>query len=59
MRAKTGTLRSTDALSGYVLRGAGKRPLVFSFIVTGIAGRHGEVRNQLDRAVFDFVEAPN
>src|SRR5690606_405900 len=35
VRAKTGTLARVDALSGYVLRPAGRRPLVFSLVVTG------------------------
>jgi D-alanyl-D-alanine carboxypeptidase/D-alanyl-D-alanine-endopeptidase (penicillin-binding protein 4) len=57
VRAKTGTLRDTDALSGYVLRPSGKRPLVFSLIVTGARGGHGEVRAELDQTVFAWLEA--
>lgn len=55
VRAKTGTLSRIDALSGYVLRPAGRRPLVFSLVVSGASGGHGPVRAALDRAVFDWA----
>lgn len=50
VRAKTGTLNSVIALSGYVL-GPDSRAVAFSFIVTGISGRHGEVRKRIDDVV--------
>ncbi len=57
VRGKTGTLRNIDALSGYILRRAGRRPLVFSLVVKGASGGHGAVRTQLDRTVFRWLEA--
>jgi serine-type D-Ala-D-Ala carboxypeptidase/endopeptidase (penicillin-binding protein 4) len=57
IRAKTGTLDSVDALSGYVLRPGGQRPLVFSLVVSGASGGHGPVRQALDRAVFEWATA--
>src|SRR5690606_15743686 len=56
VRAKTGTLRDTDALTGYILRDAGKRPLVFSLIVKGARGGHVAVRRELDRTAFAWLE---
>jgi D-alanyl-D-alanine carboxypeptidase/D-alanyl-D-alanine-endopeptidase (penicillin-binding protein 4) len=61
VRAKTGTLDGTDALAGYILRGGGRRPLVFALIVEGARGGHGAVRAELDRAVLrlaDLADAP-
>jgi len=57
IRAKTGTLADVDALSGYVLRPSGQRPLVFSLVVSGASGGHGPVRQALDRAVFEWNAA--
>lgn len=51
IRAKTGTLRDVNALSGFILRRDGRRPAAFSVIVSGVRGRHGEVRTEIDRAV--------
>jgi D-alanyl-D-alanine carboxypeptidase/D-alanyl-D-alanine-endopeptidase (penicillin-binding protein 4) len=51
VRAKSGTLDRVIALSGYILAPGGRRPLAFSFIAEGVAGKHAEVRDQLDRAV--------
>lgn len=56
VRAKTGTLRNADALSGYVLSSSGRLPLVFSVMVNGIHERHGDVRNQIDKAVTRLAE---
>jgi len=56
VRAKTGTLSGVDALSGYVLRADGLRPIVFSLVVTGATGGHAAVRQALDRAVFKWAE---
>jgi serine-type D-Ala-D-Ala carboxypeptidase/endopeptidase (penicillin-binding protein 4) len=50
VRAKTGTLASVDALSGYVLRN-GRAPLVFSFMVNDLPGQHGPVRAKVDEIV--------
>jgi D-alanyl-D-alanine carboxypeptidase/D-alanyl-D-alanine-endopeptidase (penicillin-binding protein 4) len=57
VRAKTGTLSRIDALSGYILRPSGMRPVVFSLVVSGVSGGHAAVRQALDRAVFGWAEA--
>lgn len=54
VRAKTGTLADTIALAGYLLRGEGRRPIVFCTIVSGVRGRHTEVRGRIDRALQSF-----
>lgn len=51
VRAKTGTLARAIALSGYVLRPDGRRPLVFSLLVDGIAGRAWAIRRKMDAVV--------
>jgi len=51
VRAKTGTLDQVIALSGYVLRPDGSSPVAFALIVSGIAGKHGEVRKRVDDVV--------
>lgn len=60
VRAKTGTLADTIALAGYLLRGDGRRPVVFCTIVSGVRGRHTEVRARIDRALqaFEPLVAP-
>lgn len=56
IRAKTGTLRDVDALSGFILRKSGQRPLAFSLIVTDVPGGHAGTRTQLDQTVFAWLE---
>ena len=51
IRAKTGTLNSTIALSGYVLRGGRRAPIAFSILVNGISGHHAELRKRIDAVV--------
>jgi D-alanyl-D-alanine carboxypeptidase/D-alanyl-D-alanine-endopeptidase (penicillin-binding protein 4) len=51
VRAKTGTLKSVVALSGYVLAPAGRSPVAFSLIVNGIPDKVGAVRPLLDAVV--------
>ncbi|HEX4473994.1 MAG TPA: D-alanyl-D-alanine carboxypeptidase, partial [Polyangiaceae bacterium] len=51
VRAKTGTLDQIIALSGYVLAPPGRDPIAFSLLSDGVAGRHSEVRDKMDRAV--------
>jgi D-alanyl-D-alanine carboxypeptidase/D-alanyl-D-alanine-endopeptidase (penicillin-binding protein 4) len=51
IRAKSGTLAATVALSGYVLRPAGQKPVVFSVIVSDCRGKSGEARNAIDKFV--------
>jgi D-alanyl-D-alanine carboxypeptidase/D-alanyl-D-alanine-endopeptidase (penicillin-binding protein 4) len=53
VRAKTGTLASTVALTGYVLRPDGRRPMVFSAIVSDCRGKTREARDAIDA----FVDA--
>jgi D-alanyl-D-alanine carboxypeptidase/D-alanyl-D-alanine-endopeptidase (penicillin-binding protein 4) len=50
VRAKTGTLRDVDALSGYVLSPPEREPLAFSFIVQGVT-KHAEARRKMDAIV--------
>lgn len=56
VRAKTGTLQKTNALAGYVFPEATGARLAFSFIVGGIAGRHTEARERMDRVVRAAVD---
>jgi D-alanyl-D-alanine carboxypeptidase/D-alanyl-D-alanine-endopeptidase (penicillin-binding protein 4) len=53
VRAKTGTLEDTIALSGYLLRSDGHGPLAFSLFFNGVAGKQDVARRAADR----FVEA--
>jgi D-alanyl-D-alanine carboxypeptidase/D-alanyl-D-alanine-endopeptidase (penicillin-binding protein 4) len=48
LRAKTGTLEATAALSGYILAPAGKSPVAFSIIVNDIAGKVSGARAAID-----------
>lgn len=56
VRAKTGTLRNADTLSGYMLSSSGRLPLVFAVLVNGIDERHTAVRERVDRAVSVLAE---
>jgi len=51
IHAKTGTLDRVIALSGYAFRPDGSSPVAFSLIVSGIAGKHAEVRKRVDDVV--------
>ncbi len=55
VRAKTGTLRDTIALSGYVV-GAPERSLAFSFLANGVAGRQMVARRLADAIVTRLAE---
>lgn len=55
IRAKTGTLRSFIALSGYIQRTRGRSPAAFSVIVSGIGGQHGALRSRIDALVLDWA----
>jgi len=49
VRAKTGTLEATAALSGYVLAPAGRSPLAFSILVNNVAGKVSGTRDAIDQ----------
>ncbi|MEO6603751.1 MAG: D-alanyl-D-alanine carboxypeptidase/D-alanyl-D-alanine-endopeptidase [Polyangiaceae bacterium] len=51
IHAKTGTLDNVIALSGYAMRPDGSSPVAFSLIVTGIIGKHADVRKRVDDIV--------
>ena len=55
VRAKTGTLRDTIALSGYVLGSPG-RSLAFSFVANGVAGKQMAARRLADELVARLAE---
>ena len=57
VRAKTGTLNSVVALSGYVLNRDAQPALAFSLIVEGLPGRHAASRTRMDRLVERMVAA--
>jgi len=61
VRAKTGTLRDTDALAGYLFASERGLPIVFSLVVSGVSGQHGEARRRIDRVVAALaqIEAGN
>jgi D-alanyl-D-alanine carboxypeptidase/D-alanyl-D-alanine-endopeptidase (penicillin-binding protein 4) len=51
VRAKTGTLDDVIALSGYVLRDAGRGPIAFSLFFNHVAGKQDGARHAADRLV--------
>jgi len=51
IHAKTGTLDNVIALSGYAFRPDASSPVAFSLIVSGIAGKHAEIRKRVDELV--------
>jgi serine-type D-Ala-D-Ala carboxypeptidase/endopeptidase (penicillin-binding protein 4) len=51
IHAKTGTLDNVIALSGYAFRPDGASPVAFSLIVSGITGKHAEIRKRVDEIV--------
>ncbi len=53
VRAKTGTLNSVTALSGYVLSSPGQSPIAFSIVVNNVAGKVTGARAAIDK----FVES--
>ncbi|WP_438024368.1 D-alanyl-D-alanine carboxypeptidase/D-alanyl-D-alanine endopeptidase [Sorangium sp. So ce233] len=53
IRAKTGTLASVAALSGYILPPAGRSPIAFAVLASDVPGKIEPVR----RAIDDFVGA--
>jgi D-alanyl-D-alanine carboxypeptidase/D-alanyl-D-alanine-endopeptidase (penicillin-binding protein 4) len=55
VRAKTGTLRSVSALSGYALRRSGP-PIAFSMIVEGLPSHHPTSRARMDELVSSLLK---
>jgi D-alanyl-D-alanine carboxypeptidase/D-alanyl-D-alanine-endopeptidase (penicillin-binding protein 4) len=55
VRAKTGTLESIAALSGYVLAPPGKSPVAFSMMVNDVAGKVAGTRAAMDKCVEAIV----
>lgn len=55
VRAKTGTIRDVDALSGYIQRADGRPPVAFSVVVTGVKVSHADIRNQIDRMILAWA----
>jgi D-alanyl-D-alanine carboxypeptidase/D-alanyl-D-alanine-endopeptidase (penicillin-binding protein 4) len=51
IRAKTGTLEATVALSGYVLAPPGKSPITFAILVNDVAGKVSGARAAVDGCV--------
>jgi D-alanyl-D-alanine carboxypeptidase/D-alanyl-D-alanine-endopeptidase (penicillin-binding protein 4) len=51
IHAKTGTLDTAIALSGFAFRPDGGSPVAFSLIVSGLPGKHSEVRKRIDDIV--------
>jgi D-alanyl-D-alanine carboxypeptidase/D-alanyl-D-alanine-endopeptidase (penicillin-binding protein 4) len=56
VRAKTGTLADTVALSGYVLDSSGAPRFSFSFLTAGVKGHSSDAREAIDRAVVDLAQ---
>jgi D-alanyl-D-alanine carboxypeptidase/D-alanyl-D-alanine-endopeptidase (penicillin-binding protein 4) len=56
LRAKTGTLEATSALSGYVFGPAGKPPLAFAIVVNDVAGKVAGTRAAMDKLIDAVVK---
>jgi serine-type D-Ala-D-Ala carboxypeptidase/endopeptidase (penicillin-binding protein 4) len=56
VRAKSGTLASVIALSGYVLGADGQPAIAFSFLVDGAKGKTGGAREAIDDAVAELAD---
>lgn len=57
VRAKTGTLADTVALSGVVMGPDGSPRFVFSFLTGGVKGRTSQARDAIDRAVLSLARS--
>ncbi len=57
VRAKTGTLDATVALSGYILAPPGKDPIAFSILVNNVSGKVGDARIAIDKCVESAVRS--
>ena len=56
LRAKTGTLEATSALSGYVFGPLGKPPIAFAIVVNDIAGKVSGARAAMDKLIDAIVK---
>jgi D-alanyl-D-alanine carboxypeptidase/D-alanyl-D-alanine-endopeptidase (penicillin-binding protein 4) len=56
LRAKTGTLEATSALSGYVFGPPGKAPLAFAIVVNDVAGKVSGTRAAMDKLIEAIVK---
>ncbi|HMI85878.1 MAG TPA: D-alanyl-D-alanine carboxypeptidase/D-alanyl-D-alanine-endopeptidase [Polyangiaceae bacterium] len=56
LRAKTGTLEATSALSGYVFGAPGKAPLAFAIVVNDVAGKVSGTRAAMDKLIDAVVK---
>jgi len=56
LRAKTGTLEATTALSGYVFGPPGRPPLAFAIVVNDIAGKVAGTRAAMDKLIDAIVK---
>jgi D-alanyl-D-alanine carboxypeptidase/D-alanyl-D-alanine-endopeptidase (penicillin-binding protein 4) len=56
LRAKTGTLEATSALSGYVMGPPGKAPLAFAIVVNDVAGKVSGTRAAMDKLIDAIVK---
>jgi serine-type D-Ala-D-Ala carboxypeptidase/endopeptidase (penicillin-binding protein 4) len=56
LRAKTGTLEATSALSGYVLGPPGKSPIAFAIVVNDVAGKVAGTRVAVDKLIDVMVK---
>lgn len=59
IRAKTGTLKDVDALSGYLQRTDGRSPAAFSVIVVGVKSSHVDIRAKVDELILAWAEILN
>lgn len=55
VRAKTGTLDDSVALSGYVLAPAGKSPVAFSILINNCKGKVAQARGFADKLVAKII----
>jgi D-alanyl-D-alanine carboxypeptidase/D-alanyl-D-alanine-endopeptidase (penicillin-binding protein 4) len=56
LRAKTGTLEATTALSGYIFGPPGKAPIAFAIVVNDIAGKVSGTRVATDKLIDAIVK---
>ena len=57
VRAKTGTLADTVALSGVVMGPSGAPRFAFAFVTSGVKGRTAQAKDAIDRAVLSLARS--